>query len=177
MREQSDRETWNSTRSLRYGEFMASMFLRYVIFADSENVVATKADADGLDEGMKNAVDKIKLVKLPEPVEVLLGFDSTPLPDAIETLLYRIDHTDNPSGIERYAAALMGEVNLPRLRTIAAKTEMSLARIDRSRLFYLNFDRSLLDQDEIDTLLSVECRLNRLSGILVRIGAGLAPVA
>lgn len=177
MREQSDHETWNSTRSLRYGEFMASMFLRYVIFADSENVAANTADADRLDEGMKNAVDKIKLVKLPEPVEVLLGFDSTPLPDAIETLLYRIDHTDNPSGIERYAAALMGEVNLPRLRTIAAKTEMSLARIDRSRLFYLNFDRSLLDQDEIDTLLAVECRLNRLSGILERIGAGLGPVA
>lgn len=177
MREQSNRETWNSTRSLLYGEFMASMFLRYVIFADSENAVATKADGDGLDEGMKNAVDKIKLVKLPEPVEVLLGFDSTPLPDAIETLLYRIDHTDNLSGIERYAAALMGEVNLPRLRTIAAKTEMSLARIDRSRLFYLNFDRSLLDQDEIDTLLAVECRLNRLSGILERIGAGLGPVA
>lgn len=177
MREQSDRETWNSTRSLRYGEFMASMFLRYVIFADSENAVLGTADGDGLDEGMKNAVDKIKLVKLPEPVEVLLGFDSTPLPDAIETLLYRIDHADNPSGIERYAAALMGEVNLPRLRTIAAKTEMSLARIDRSRLFYLNFDRSLLDQDEIDTLLAVECRLNRLSGILERIGAGLGPVA
>lgn len=177
MREQSDRETWNSTRSLRYGEFMASMFLRYVIFADSENSVSSTADGDGLDEGMKNAVDKIKLVKLPEPVEVLLGFDSTPLPDAIETLLYRIDHTDNPSGIERYAAALMGEVNLSRLRTIAAETEMSLARIDRSRLFYLNFDRSLLDQDEIDTLLAVECRLNRLSGILERIGAGLGPVA
>ena len=177
MREQSDHETWNSTRSLRYGEFMASMFLRYVIFADSENAVASTADAGGLDEGMKNAVDKIKLVKLPEPVEVLLGFDSAPLPDAIETLLYRIDHTDNPSGIERYAAALMGEVNLPRLRTIAAKTEMSLARIDRSKLFYLNFDRSLLDQDEIDTLLAIECRLNRLSGILERIGAGLGPVA
>ena len=177
MREQSDHETWNSTRSLRYGEFMASMFLRYVIFADSENVAANTPDADRLDEGMKNVVDKIKLVKLSEPVEVLLGFDSTPLPDAIETLLYRIDHTDDPSGIERYAAALMGEVNLPRLRTIAAKTEMSLARIDRSRLFYLNFDRSLLDQDEIDTLLAVECRLNRLSGILERIGAGLGPVA
>ena len=177
MREQSDHETWNSTRSLRYGEFMASMFLRYVIFADSENVAANTPDADRLDEGMKNAVDKIKLVKLSEPVEVLLSFDSTPLPDAIETLLYRIDHTDDPSGIERYAAALMGEVNLPRLRTIAAKTEMSLARIDRSRLFYLNFDRSLLDQDEIDMLLAIECRLNRLSGILERIGAGLGPVA
>ena len=57
MREQSDRETWNSTRSLRYGEFMASMFLRYVIFADSENAVSGTADGDGLDEGMKNAVD------------------------------------------------------------------------------------------------------------------------
>ncbi|MFR3877499.1 MAG: hypothetical protein ACLTYW_04410 [Collinsella sp.] len=45
-----------------------------------------------------------------------------------------------------------------RLRTIAAKSEMSLARIDRSKLFYLNFDRSLLDQDEIDTLLAIECR-------------------
>ena len=177
MREQSDRETWNTTRSFRYGEFMASMFLRYVIFADSENVAANTVDAGRLDEGMKNAVDKIKLIKLSEPVEVLLGFDSTPLPDAIETLLYRIDHADDPSGIERYAAALMGEVNLPRLRTIAAKTEMSLARIDRSKLFYLNFDRSLLDQDEIDTLLAIECRLNRLSGILERIGAGLGPAA
>lgn len=177
MREQSGCETWNSARSLPYGEFMASMFLRYVIFADSENAIAATADTHRLDESMHNVVDKIKLVKLPEPVEVLLGFDSTPLPDAIETLLYRIDHTDNPSGIERYAAALMGEVNLPRLRTIAAKTEMSLARIDRSKLFYLNFDRSLLDQDEIDTLLAIECRLNRLSGILERIGAGLAPVA
>lgn len=177
MREQSDCETWNSARSLPYGEFMASMFLRYVIFADSENAIAATADTHRLDESMHNVVDKIKLVKLPEPVEVLLGFDSTPLPDAIETLLYRIDHTDNPSGIERYAAALMGEVKLPRLRTIAAKTEMSLARIDRSKLFYLNFDRSLLDQDEIDTLLAIECRLNRLSGILERIGAGLAPVA
>ena len=177
MREQSDHETWNTTRSLRYGEFMASMFLRYVIFADSENVAANTVDAGRLDEGMKNAVDKIKLIKLSEPVEVLLGFDSTPLPDAIETLLYRIDHTDNPSGIERYAAALMGEVNLPHLRTIAAKTELSLARIDRSKLFYLNFDRSLLDQDEIDTLLAIECRLNRLSGILERIGAGLGAAA
>lgn len=177
MREQSDCETWNSARSLPYGEFMASMFLRYVIFADSENAIAATADTHRLDESMHNVVDKIKLVKLPEPVELLLGFDSTPLPDAIETLLYRIDHTDNPSGIEHYAAALMGEVNLPRLRTIAAKTEMSLARIDRSKLFYLNFDRSLLDQDEIDTLLAIECRLNRLSGILERIGAGLAPVA
>lgn len=177
MREQSDHETWNSARSLPYGEFMASMFLRYVIFANSESAIANTAGVDGLDADMQNVVDKIKLVKLPEPVEVFLGFSTSPLPDAIETLLYRVDHAENPSGIERYAAALMSEVDLPRLRTIAAKSEMSLARIDRSKLFYLNFDRSLLDQDEIDMLLAIECRLNRLSGILERIGAGLAPAA
>ena len=72
------------------------------------------AGVDGLDDDMQNVVDKIKLVKLPEPVEVFLGFNTAPLPDAIETLLYRVDHTENPSGIERYAAALMSEVNLPR---------------------------------------------------------------
>lgn len=177
MREQSDHETWNSSRALPYGEFMASMFLRYVIFADPNNTLANTVPADELDEGIKNTANKIKLVKLPEPVEVFLGFNTAPLPDAIETLLYRVDHADNPSGIERYAAALMGEVDLPRLRTIAAKSEMGLARIDRSKLFYLNFDRSLLDQDEIDMLLAIECRLNRLSGILERIGAGLGPVA
>lgn len=177
MREQSDHETWNSSRSLPYGEFMASMFLRYVIFADPKNALANTVPADELDEGIKNTANKIKLVKLPEPVEVFLGFNTAPLPDAIETLLYRVDHADNPSGIERYAAALMSEVDLPRLRTITAKSEMGLARIDRSKLFYLNFDRSLLDQDEIDMLLAIECRLNRLSGILERIGAGLGPVA
>lgn len=177
MREQSDHETWNSSRALPYGEFMASMFLRYVIFADPKNALANTVPADELDEGIKNTANKIKLVKLPEPVEVFLGFNTAPLPDAIETLLYRVDHADNPSGIERYAAALMSEVDLPRLRTIAAKSEMGLARIDRSKLFYLNFDRSLLDQDEIDMLLAIECRLNRLSGILERIGVGLAPAA
>ena len=177
MREQSDHETWNSTRALPYGEFMASMFLRYVIFANSESASANTAGVDGLDADMQNVVDKIKLVKLPEPVEAFLGFDTAPLPDAIETLLYRVDHAENPSGIERYAAALMSEVDLPHLRTIAAKSEMSLAHIDRSKLFYLNFDRSLLDQDEIDMLLAIECRLNRLSGILERIGAGLVPAA
>ena len=177
MREQSDLETWNSTHALPYGEFMASMFLRYVIFANSESTIANTAGVDGLDADMQNVVDKIKLVKLPEPVEVFLGFDTAPLPDAIETLLYRVDHAENPSGIERYAAALMSEIDLPRLRTIAAKSEMSLARIERSKLFYLNFDRSLLDQDEIDMLLAVECHLNRLSGILERIGAGLVPAA
>ena len=83
MREQSDHETWNSSRALPYGEFMASMFLRYVIFADPKNALANTVPADELDEGIKNTANKIKLVKLPEPVEVFLGFNTAPLPDAI----------------------------------------------------------------------------------------------
>ena len=54
MREQSDHETWNSTRALPYGEFMASMFLRYVIFANSESALANTTGVDGLDAGMQN---------------------------------------------------------------------------------------------------------------------------
>ena len=53
MREQSDHATWNSARALPYGEFMASMFLRYVIFANSESAIANTAGVDGLDADMQ----------------------------------------------------------------------------------------------------------------------------
>ena len=121
--------------------------------------------------------DHFELIKLDEPVQVLAGFDAAPLCDAIETLLYRADRTERPCGIERFAAMLLREVDLPRLRAIAAKSEPQLAYIDRSRTFYLNFDRSLLEQDEVDDLLAVEARLNRILFVLDRIGAGLDPAA
>ena len=121
--------------------------------------------------------DRFELIKLDEPVQVLAGFDSAPLCDAIETLLYRVDRVEHPCGIERFAAMLVREVDLPQLRTIAAKSEPQLAYIDRSRTFYLNFDRSLLEQDEIDELLAVEARLNRILYVLDRIGAGLDPAS
>ena len=118
-----------------------------------------------------------ELIKLDDPVQVLAGFDSAPLCDAIETLLYRADRTENPCGIERFAAMLLREVDLPRLRSIAAKAEPQLAFIDRSRTFYINFDRSLLEQDEVDDMLAVEARLNRILYVLDRIGAGLDPAS
>lgn len=125
------------------------------------------------DSSAKPDSGRFKLIKLDEPVRVLAGFESAPLCDAIETLLYRADRTEQPCGIERFAAMLLREVDLPRLRSISAKAEPQLAFIDRSRTFYLNFDRSLLEQDEIDDLLAVEVRLNRILYVLERIGAGL----
>lgn len=119
--------------------------------------------------------DRFELIKLDEPVQVLAGFESAPLCDAIETLLYRADRAEHPCGLERFAAMLLREVDLPRLRSISAKAEPQLAFIDRSRTFYLNFDRSLLEQDEVDDLLAVETRLNRILFVLDRIGAGLDP--
>lgn len=178
MREDADVETWNSTRDMVYGEFMASMFLRYVVFADDNSVDIALKGAGGAPTTVgPKASERMTLVKLPEPVEILAGFDTTALPDAIETLLYRVDRMASPSGIERYAAMLMREIDLPRLRTIAAKSNLQLAHISRSHTFYLNFDRSLLDRDEVDALLAVEARLNRLLCILERVGAGLGPVA
>ena len=38
MRERSEAKTWNSTRSMPYGEFMASLFLRYVHFASADEL-------------------------------------------------------------------------------------------------------------------------------------------
>ncbi len=60
MRQQSDHETSNWTRALPYGEFMASMFLRYVIFANSESAIVNTATLADSHEGMQNVVDKIK---------------------------------------------------------------------------------------------------------------------
>ena len=82
--------------------------------------------------------DRFELIKLDEPVQVLAGFESAPLCDAIETLLYRADRAEHPCGLERFAAMLLREVDLPRLRSISAKAEPQLAFIDRSRTFYLN---------------------------------------
>lgn len=182
MHERTEAYTWNAIHKLPYAEFMATMYVRYALLGAQITTRGPKDDTEDIDELLKdpavrNAAQKIELQKLDEPVQVLAGFDTSSLPDAIETLLYRVDHAQSPSGIERYAASLMGEIDLPRLRTIAAKTELSLARIDRSRMFYLNFDRSLLDQGEVWLLLAIEGRLNRISAILDRIGAGLGPAS
>lgn len=172
MRESSDEPTWNSKRSLRYGDFMASLYLRYCVFGAPGVPAASDQRSDDNPERFD-----VEMYTLDEPVELFRGFASTPLPDAIDALLYRIDASQNPCGLELYAKRLMGELDLSCLRTCSVKTMFTLARIERTHSFFINFDRSGLSAHEVETVLAAETALNRLSRILDRIGAGMAPTS
>lgn len=172
MRESADEPTWNSKRSLRYGDFMASLYLRYCIFGTPGIGVLASGSSNAEHERFD-----IEMRTLDEPVELFRGFASASLPDAIDALLYRIESNQNPCGLELYAKRLMGEVDLPCLRTCSVKTTLTLARIERTRSFFINFERSGLSRHEVETVLSVETVLNRLSRVLDRMGAGMAPAS
>lgn len=172
MRESAGEPTWNSKRSLRYGDFLASLYLRYCVFG----AAGTGAISSGSPNAEHERFD-IEMHALDEPVELFCGFASASLPDAIDALLYRIESNQNPCGLELYAKRLMSEVDLPCLRTCSVKTTLTLARIERTRSFFVNFDRSGLSRHEVETVLSVETVLNRLSRMLDRMGAGMTPTS
>lgn len=165
LREVSDVTTWNTERSLVYHEFAATMFLRLCVFGmDAAAMQGAQAPAGGLE-------------RLAEPVEVFAGFGEMPLPDAIAALRYRCERAERLSGIEAFAYRVFSEVDLPRLRGIAAKGALSLARIERMGGFYINFDRERTSPEDVAFLISVEAALNRVSCVLDKLGSGLAPVS
>ena len=165
LREVSDVTTWNTERSLVYHEFAATMFLRLCVFGmDAAAMQGAQAPAGGLE-------------RLAEPVEVFAGFGEMPLPDAIAALRYRCERAERLSGIEAFAYRVFSEVDLPRLREIAAKGALSLARIERMGGFYINFDRERTSPEDVAFLISVEAALNRVSCVLDKLGSGLAPVS
>ncbi len=108
-------------------------------------------------------------------IEIFKGFGELSLPDAIDVLLFRVGAEEDPAGIERYARRVFSELDLPRLRDIASRTEVSLVRLDRSNNYYLNYSTENLAGEDVACLLGVEAALNRLSGVLDRMGCGLAP--
>lgn len=170
MRETGPRETWNTERSLTYREFMATIYLRYCVLGGVGELLEQPDGAStGTDDGLEH---------LDEPVEIFADFQRAPLPDAIETLLYRIDAKERPSGIERYVRRVFSAIDLARLRSLASTTGLSLSRIERMNGFYLNFSRSPEPPDEdVAFLFGVEAALNRISRVLDRMGAGLTPVS
>lgn len=102
--------------------------------------------------------------------DLFLGFGSVPLPDAIEAFRFRVGEQENPTGFERYAARVFGEINLDRLRTVADEREISLAHIARMDAFYINFSRAGMSPEDIQLVYQVETVLNRLTGVMKEVG-------
>ena len=165
MREVGDTETWNTQRSLGYRPFMASVYLRLCVI---DGASSPRPDLDGA------AVDAAPRA-LGRKVSLFADFSSTPLPDAIDALLYRIAEQRDPSGIELFARRVLSSIDLERLRSIVAKSPVSLVRIDRMDGFYLVFDRGELDADEERFVLAAEAAINRVYRVLAALGFGLAP--
>lgn len=153
-------------RLMPYREFLASLYLEHCVF--SKRSVGADRQAQAAHPSERGASST--------PVALFRDFGRTLLPDAIATLLYRIESREHPLGIERYAHRVLSHIDLPRLRALTAQSGVSLARIEAMGGFYLNFDRVSMSADDLSFLLGVEAMLNRLSHVLDRIGAGLDPI-
>ena len=132
MREVSDSETWNTSRSLTYRPFMASMYLRYCVF-DSERRNVGKGPSISID---------MRAYPLDEPVDIMGAFSRLPLPDAIDAVVYQIGEHDRSSGIERFARRVFGEIDVDFLRTLMQRSSIALAYIERMDAYYINFDHT-----------------------------------
>lgn len=165
MSEVHDTETWNTTRSLGYRPFMASMYLRLCVL---DGAVGPRwLAAPPVDTAQR---------ELAEPVNLFQVFSRLPLPDAIDATLYRIGGKESPSGVERFAEHLFQDVDSARLRSIATKRSVSVVRIERMDGLYLNYGRTGLNRDDDLFLIAVEARINRLYRVACALGFGLAPI-
>lgn len=104
------------------------------------------------------------------PRDLFVGFGTAPLPDAIEAFRFRVNGEADPSGLERYALRLFNELDIDRLRDIAERAEITLARITRMDAFYLNFDHAQVSANDQLILYQVEAVLNRLLRVIDRAG-------
>lgn len=100
--------------------------------------------------------------------DALAEFTATPLPDAIDGLLFRVsmaDPTDptSSSGFDAYAARLLSEAEAPSLRAIAVEHPVELRRLNTTGLFWSIFDDSTISAGNRGTILRVESVLDRLA--------------
>lgn len=179
MREVCDTETWNSSRTMGYRAFAASLYLRYcVIDASRLTPVCMPEDEASGPEGRRGTArgghaPTISLAATPlsEPVQLFEGFNDLALPDAIEAALFRIDGAAKPSGLERFARRLLSTIDLERLRKLTEAAWVSLAYIRGTDSFYLNFSRESITVDDTLFLFGVEAVLNRLCAVEHRFGS------
>ena len=100
--------------------------------------------------------------------DVLAEFTATPLPDAIDGLLFRVSMADpadpaSSSGFDAYAARLLSEAEAPSLRAIAVEHPVELRRLNTTGLFWSIFDDSTISAGNRGTILRVESVLDRLA--------------
>ena len=100
--------------------------------------------------------------------DALAEFTATPLPDAIDGLLFRVsmaDPTDptSSSGFDAYAARLLSEAEAPSLRAIAVEHPVELRRLNTTGLFWSIFDDSTISAGNRGTILRIESVLDRLA--------------
>lgn len=164
MREVHDEATWNTEHSLPYQEFMAMLFLRYCLFGGTANACAPSGS------------NVSAWIDLHESVALFEGFTDMALPDAIESLMYRIRIKERPAGLERFAYRLLSRIDLQRLRQLTVSCGAKLVYIKRMNGFYINFNHEGMSPESEAFLLSVEAVLNRILSVLDAIGCGLSPV-
>lgn len=104
--------------------------------------------------------------------QVLSELMNGSLPDAIDSLLFRVSMADPQdfqaaSGFERYAARLLNEAGAPALRSIAVEHPLDLRHLNMTKLFWVSFDASQMTDEQRDVVLSVESALNRLSLVVL----------
>lgn len=94
--------------------------------------------------------------------EVILNLLDGPLPDALDTLIWRgTTQQGQTSGFERFAARQLVEAGAADVRAIAAEHNVTLVRLGSTSLFWLRFDDDV-SPGQRATLLAVEAALNRL---------------
>lgn len=108
-------------------------------------------------------------------IDIFSGFQSAPVADAVDGLMYKIEHQPNPAGIELFARRLFSAVDAKRLREVSSKSPLLLAYVERMGGFYINYDRSAVPNDEACVIWQVESILNRILAVLEQVGLGLAP--
>ncbi len=110
-----------------------------------------------------------------DPRETLADLTSHVLPDALDTLAWRVENEEAmgpASGFERYAARILGEAGAARVRAIAAGRPIDVIRLNSTNLFWLRFSSNDLGPEDRATLLSVEAAFNRLVFVAERLGDG-----
>ena len=171
MREVSETETWNSSRTMGFRAFAASLYLRYCVIETTRLRGASAGEAGRAHGGARRPAVSLAAEPLPREVHLLEGFRDLALPDALEAALFRWRSSDEPSGIERFALRLCARIDVDRLRELTERAHVSLAYIRGIDSLYLNFARDGLEADDILFLFGVEATLNRLCAVGGRFGS------